>query len=114
MQSDLQTQLNGLQDNIQSQIVSDFSLGLAGKETLQRASDYLESDKILEDWNASRRQGDKGYKNFLNSVAAALESEEYAIPEKHHSTVISLVENTWGQFGILDRKAQQMRRTFPN
>ena len=96
MQSDLRTQLSSLQDNIQSQIVSDFALGLAGKDIIQKASEFLESDKILQDWTASKRQGDKGYKNFLDSVSVALESEEYGIPDQYHATIISLVENTWG------------------
>ena len=112
--SDLQTQVNGLHDSIQSQIVSNFALGLVGKDIIQKAADLLESDKNLEDWTASKRQGNKGYQNFLGSVSAALVVKEYEIPEQYHSSVISLVESSWGTIWYLNLKVFRMKHVFLN
>ena len=96
MQSDIQTQLNLSKDNIQDQIVSDFSLGLAGKSVIETALNLLNSDKLLEDWNTTKDQGDRGYENFVASISNELKAEHSEIPEEFHPAVISLVRETWG------------------
>lgn len=81
---------------LQEKLVSDFSMGLVGRELLKKSLEALEGDKTLEDWDASKNQGEKGFHNFIKSIQAKLDDVGTDVPEKYHPEIINLVKDAWG------------------
>ena len=88
-------QVNKLRDDLQEKLVGEFSMALAGRAVIRKAIDLLNSDKVLEEWSNSQGQVNRRQESFIKEVKSELQSKDYEIPTKYHSTVISLIESTW-------------------
>ena len=82
-------------NGLQNKLITDFSIGLVGRDVLLSAIDLLDSDQILEEWEASKNQGEKGYDNFINTLSDRLKAAS-SVPAKHHQEIVNLIESTWG------------------
>lgn len=93
--NDAEKQRDEVFNGLQNKLITDFSIGLVGRDVMLSAIGLLDSDQILEEWEASKNQGEKGYDNFIKTLSDRLKADT-SIPAKHHPEVVNLIESTWG------------------
>lgn len=93
---DAEREREAVSNQLQNKLVSDFSMGMVGQDLIQMALNLLASDQLLEDWESSRNQGEKGFDNFIGAVKRELNEKSKKIPTEYHPMIIDIVKSTWG------------------